>query len=61
MEVVREKSLSPELRQKNPERSEVKGERMRGWEGGGNLERLRGWETERLREWEADGAERLIY
>ena len=44
MEVVREKSLSPELRQKNPERSDVKGERMRGWEGGGNLERLRGWE-----------------
>ena len=42
MEVVREKSLSPELRQ-NPERREVSGgERLRGWEEGGNLERLGG-------------------
>ena len=41
MEVVREKSVSPELRQ-NPERHEVSGERLRGWEGGGNLERLGG-------------------
>ena len=31
MEVVREKSLSPELRQ-NPERSEMRGERVRGFE-----------------------------
>ena len=45
MEVVREKSLSPELRQ-NPERQELRGgERLRGFEGGGtsgNLERLGG-------------------
>ena len=35
MEVVREKSLSPELRQ-NPERQELRGgERLRGFEGGG--------------------------
>ena len=56
MEVVREKSLSPELRQ-NSERQELRGgERLRGFEGGGsgnllplsgtsgNLERLRGFE-----------------
>ena len=45
MEVVREKSLSPELRQ-NPERQELRGgERLRGFEAGGtsgNLERLGG-------------------
>ena len=55
MEVVREKSLSPELRQ-NSERQELRGgERLRGFEGGGtsgnflplggnsgNLERLGG-------------------
>ena len=42
MEVVREKSLSPELERQNPERREVSsGERLRGWEEeGGNLERL---------------------
>ena len=47
MEVVREKSLSPELRQ-NPERQELRGgERLRGFEASGtsgNLERLRGFE-----------------
>ena len=47
MEVVREKSLSPELRQ-NPERPELRGgERLRGFEASGtsgNLERLRGFE-----------------
>ena len=37
MEVVREKSLSPEVRQENPD---MRGERSRGWEAGGNLERL---------------------
>ena len=44
MEVVREKSLSPELERQNPERREVSsGERLRGWEEeGGNLERLGG-------------------
>ena len=59
MEVVREKSLSPELRQKNSERSDLRGQRVRGWEGGGNLERsdVRG---ERSGDWGGGGTlERL--